>query len=208
MSGQPLAGRVVAVIGPGGDLHRVLAIACAEAGADLALATTDRSQAQEFAVNSIANEAWAVGVGQFVTRLDALDPAAVMAFADETWDRYRRCDVLICAHDLPSNAPLDELSADEWAVTLAANLTAPFLALHAFGRSMERDGQGTVVAVIPRRETADAAYRAARAGLEAAVTDIAAHWAPRGVRAVALRADPGASRDAARELIERLTARA
>ena len=55
MSGKPLAGRVVAVIGPGDGLHRALAIACAEAGADLALATGDRSQEQEFAVNSIAS---------------------------------------------------------------------------------------------------------------------------------------------------------
>jgi NAD(P)-dependent dehydrogenase (short-subunit alcohol dehydrogenase family) len=205
VSGRPLSGKVVAVIGPGGDLHRALAIACAEAGADLALATSDRSQQQEFAVNSIANEAWAVGVDHFVTRLDALDPAEVMAFADQAWDRYRRCDALVCAHDVPSNAPLDELSADEWAATLAANLTAPFLALHAFGRSMERDGRGTVVAVVPHHAAADAAYRAARAGLAAAVADIEETWAARGVRAVVLEVDPAAPRDAGSALAALLT---
>ena len=206
MSAKPLAGRVVAVIGPGGALHRALAIACAEAGADLALATTDRSQAQGFAVNSIANEAWAVGVGQFVTRLDALDPALVMAFADETWDRYRRCDALVCAHDVPSHAPLDELSADEWVATLAANLTAPFLALHAFGRSMEREGRGTVVAAIPRHANVDAAYRAARAGLAAVVREITDEWAARGVRAVLLETDPAAPQAAGAALVGLLTA--
>ena len=135
---------MVALMGAGSDLDRALAIACAEAGADLALATTRKTQDEEFAVNSIANEAWALGRGQFVSPVDAHDATEVMAFAEQVWDRYGRCDALIAAHFAEGSAPLDELSPDEWEATVAMNLTAPFIAAHAFGRLMERDGRGVI----------------------------------------------------------------
>jgi NAD(P)-dependent dehydrogenase (short-subunit alcohol dehydrogenase family) len=177
-----LEGKVVALIGEGSDLDRALAIACAEAGANLALATTNRSPAQEFAMNSIANEAWAIGREQFVTLVDASDASAVIAFAEETWDRYGRCDALIAAHHLPATAPLDELSPDEWDAALATNLTAPFLAAHAFGILMDRSGGGTLIFVSPVVTGADASYLAARAGLAMAARALDEAWSARGVR--------------------------
>jgi NAD(P)-dependent dehydrogenase (short-subunit alcohol dehydrogenase family) len=178
-----MAGRAVALIGTGSPADRAIAIACAEEGADLALATMAAVQEQEFALNSIANEAWALGREQFVTLLDALDTADVTAFADQVFDRYRRCDVLFCCHDRPSTAPLDELSRDEWDDSLAANLTAPFLAAQAFGRVMEREGGGVILLVIPPDEHQDASWQAARLGLSAVETAIGDAWSERGVEA-------------------------
>jgi NAD(P)-dependent dehydrogenase (short-subunit alcohol dehydrogenase family) len=196
MSGA-LEGKVVALIGSGSEHDRAIAIVCAQAGANLALATTDRSQQQEFAMNSIANEAWALDRDQFVTVMDASDATAVIAFAEQTWDRYGRCDALIAAHHLPSAAPLDELSPDEWDYAIQVNLTAPFLAAHAFGKLMERSGTGLVIFAPRDLAGADAAYRAARAALEAVATSISEIWGVRGVRAlvVSVREDAnGASR--------------
>jgi NAD(P)-dependent dehydrogenase (short-subunit alcohol dehydrogenase family) len=200
MSGE-LAGKVVAMIAGGSALDRAVAIACAEAGADLALATVARTQEEEFAMNSIANEAWALEREQFVTLLDSGQPTEVMAFAEETWDRYGRCDAFIAAHHLASAAPLDELSPDEWAAVVHANLTAPFVALHAFGRLMERGGSGSLVALVPAVAGADAAYHSARAGLVPLVEAINEGWGDRGVRAAIVHLDtPGA--DAARRVVE------
>ncbi|MEO9255713.1 MAG: hypothetical protein ABI305_09245, partial [Tepidiformaceae bacterium] len=56
-----LTGKVVAVVGTGSTLHRAVAIALAEAGADVAVATRASIREQEFAVASIANEIWAIG---------------------------------------------------------------------------------------------------------------------------------------------------
>ena len=126
MSGE-LAGKVVAMIGGGSALDRAVAIACAEAGADLALATVARTQEEEFAVNSIANEAWALEREQFVTLLDSGQPTEVMAFAEETWDRYGRCDAFIAAHHLASTAPLDELSPDDKLMVFRARKIQRFL---------------------------------------------------------------------------------
>ncbi|MGD9933954.1 MAG: SDR family NAD(P)-dependent oxidoreductase [Dehalococcoidia bacterium] len=183
---EPLAGQVVALIGQGSAQDRAFAMACAEAGANLALATVEPTQTQEFAMNSIANEAWAVGREQFVSVMDAGEGTAVQSFAEQTWDRYGRCDVIVAGHHAASAAPLDELSQDEWEATLRVNLTGPFLAAHAFGRLMERSGKGLVVLVSPELADADAGYMAARAGLLEVVEAINRDWGGRGVRACVL----------------------
>ena len=104
LRGLDLNGKVAALIGVGSDIDRAIAMVCAEAGAQLALATHSGEQAQEFAMNSIANEAWAVGAEQFVVTTDAAEPGALAAFASEVLRRYRRCDlVLVCEAD---HAPL------------------------------------------------------------------------------------------------------
>ncbi len=176
-----LAGRVVALIGAGTEAGRVFVVACAEAGANIALGTVDTSQAQEFAMNSIANEIWSIGREHFVRVMDHTDPTAVVAFADEIWDRFGRCDLAVLTHDVPSFAPIEELSPDEWDATIQLNLTAPFLAAQAIGRLMEREGGGHILILIPDDTANDAAYRAARAGLRVAGHVLNAALLPRGV---------------------------
>ena len=77
------SGRVVALIGRGGPLDRALAVALAEGGADLALATCERLPQQEFAVASIANEVWAIGREQFSQVIDAGHEVEVAEFAQD-----------------------------------------------------------------------------------------------------------------------------
>jgi 2-deoxy-D-gluconate 3-dehydrogenase len=203
-----LTGRIAALIGSGTELDRALAIALAEAGADLALGTTAPVTGEEYAMNSIANEAWAVGREQFVTLLDATDPAAVQAFAEQACDRYGRCDILVCAHDQSSAAPLDELSPDEWEAAVRANLTAPYLAVQAFGRHMERQGGGLIVVLLPHHDGSDAAYAAARGGLAAFARSASDTWAARGVRVEGLQVDAANTAAAAEALLRRVDASA
>ncbi len=101
MTTVSLAGKVVALAGSGSDADRAAAIGCAEAGADLALATLTTDQAAEFGMNSIANEAWVLGSEQFVRVMDATDTAAVAAFVEETWARYGGCDAFVVTAATP-----------------------------------------------------------------------------------------------------------
>ena len=204
MTGQPLADRVVAFIGTGSELDRALVVALAEAGANLALATTAHAQAEEFAMNSIANEAWVIGREQFVTVMDALDDTAVTAFADEAWDRYGRCDALVCAHDRPSAVALDEIAPHEFRDSIEALLTAPFLAAQAFGRLMEREGHGRIVLLAYDRPDADAGVRSATSALDGLASAIDDAWRHHAVHATSLPlpADASALGEAAQLLIK------
>ena len=58
---QYLAGKVVFVIGSGSDEHRGVAVALAEAGADIAIGGAKGDLAAEAQLHSISNEIWAIG---------------------------------------------------------------------------------------------------------------------------------------------------
>lgn len=182
MTAPGLAGKVVALICRGGETDRAIALACAEAGADIAIATVEPIRDQEFATASIANEVWAIGREQFNRVLDSADPASVAAFAAEVWDRFGGCDLLVAAHDHGSNVSLDELGPDEFAETVRVNLGGPFLAAQAFGRLMERNGGGRIV-FVDADAPGDASYRAAKAGLTGLASRLNDEWAAAGVRA-------------------------
>ena len=144
---EPLTGKVVAMVCRGGEADRAIAVALAEAGADIALGTVSRSRDEEFATASIANEIWAIGREQFNTVLDAADPADAAAFAGETCDRLGRCDAVVIAPGAAPRIDWDQLSRDEWEPLLAEGLTAPVIAAQAFARVMERAGGGVVVLI-------------------------------------------------------------
>jgi NAD(P)-dependent dehydrogenase (short-subunit alcohol dehydrogenase family) len=91
----PLAGRVVAIVGTGSDLDRAIAVACAEAGADVALGTESDAREQDYGMNSIANELWALGREHFVRVLTG--PAEVGELVAEARARLGRCDAVISA---------------------------------------------------------------------------------------------------------------
>ena len=174
MTHPDLSGQVVAVIGSGDAVHRAIAVACAEAGAALALASVHLSE--EFAVNSIANEIWSIGREHFVRLMDAIEPTDIAAFADECWDRLTRCDALIWTSSIPTSIPIEELAMHEWQAIFRENLDAPYLAAQAFGRLFERSGAGIILFAMADPPGADPAYRAAHAALTSLTVDLAARW--------------------------------
>ncbi|MFQ5380058.1 MAG: SDR family oxidoreductase [Dehalococcoidia bacterium] len=195
---------VVAIAGPANDLHRELAVAAAEAGCDVALASLHGEPDQEFAVNSIANEVWVVGAENFARALDASDPTAVASFADEVSDRLGSCEIALFISPPTPAVEADEFSADELLPLLDPHVNAPFLVAQAFGRVMQRQGNGTVLLVVPEDDGLPAAiFEGALQGL-AANTDGA--WRSRGVQVHCVRPQEAAERLAA-AVAERKAAR-
>ena len=184
-----LDGKVVAIVCRGSEADRAIAVALAEAGADLALATISGSQAEEFATASIANEVWAIGREQFNTVLLASDPAAAAAFAAEVADRLGRCDAAIIASGSVLVVEFDELSSDEWEPMAREGLTAPLIAAQALGRVIERGGGGRVVFVVDGAPHGDVAGGVLAEGQRAMAANMGMAWAGRGVRVIAVSRD-------------------
>lgn len=179
-----LDGKVVALICRGSDADRAVAVALAEAGASIALATISRQQNEEFSTASIANEVWAIGRDQFNSRMDAADPVAAQSFAEEVCDRLGRCDAVVIAPGATSFVEFDELSRDEWEPMVNGGLTAPVITAQAFGRVLERAGGGTVVFV----DEGSTHQNVAGSVLSESLRSLAAHlgivWRDRVLRAV------------------------
>jgi hypothetical protein len=79
-----LTGKVVLLIGDGSDAHRGVAVALAEAGADVAVGgpaggTAADGAPMEFALHSIANELWAIGRRSTVATIEGDSADAAIA---------------------------------------------------------------------------------------------------------------------------------
>ena len=69
-----LAGQTALVVGAGGVLGRAVAVALAEAGADVAVATLRAGTTEVMRTNSVNNEVWSLGRRNLAITLDATDP--------------------------------------------------------------------------------------------------------------------------------------
>ena len=86
MSQEPfsLLGKAALVIGAAGAVGRAVAVALAEAGADVAVATTIRSRKEEVRAHSCANEVWALNRRGFAQAIDAASESDVEALVRRT----------------------------------------------------------------------------------------------------------------------------
>jgi NAD(P)-dependent dehydrogenase (short-subunit alcohol dehydrogenase family) len=90
-----MVGKVVLVIGAGNDAHRGVAVALAEAGADLAIAGVAPDLAAEAQLHSISNEIWAIGRRSTVITLPKDDAPAFAEAVKNTTDQLGRADLVV-----------------------------------------------------------------------------------------------------------------
>jgi NAD(P)-dependent dehydrogenase (short-subunit alcohol dehydrogenase family) len=180
-----LAGKAALVIGASNPLGRAAAVALAEAGADVGVATTTRSQREEVAANSCANEIWALNRKGFAQSIDAADENDVEALVERAVSELGRLDVLVNAPDLHFAKPLGDISIGEWRRVIDGNLTSVFLSCRAAAREMLKQESGRIVnisSVLAERGMANgSAYCAAQAGVLNMTRALALEWARSGV---------------------------
>jgi NAD(P)-dependent dehydrogenase (short-subunit alcohol dehydrogenase family) len=187
-----LAGKCALVIGASNPLGRAAAVALAEAGANVAVATSTRSQREEVLANSCANEIWALNRKGFAQAIDAAGESDVEALVQRAADELGSLDVLVNAQDLPFAKPLGEISPAEWRRVLDVNLTGVYLACRAAGRRMLAQESGRIIniaSVLGDRGMANgSAYCAAQAGVLNMTRALALEWARTGITVNAIGA--------------------
>jgi meso-butanediol dehydrogenase / (S,S)-butanediol dehydrogenase / diacetyl reductase len=92
-----ISGKVVLVFGGGGDAHRGVAVALAEAGADIAVAGLKGELSAEAALHSISNEIWALGRRSTVLTLEADDASSFANAVQRARAELGRADVVVRA---------------------------------------------------------------------------------------------------------------
>jgi gluconate 5-dehydrogenase len=168
-----LAGRTAVVTGGSSGIGLEMARALSGAGARVVLVARRQSLLDE-AVASIGGETSAISA-------DLADRAALPAVLD----KLGVPDILINAAAVNRRPPLDQLTDDDWDVTLTANLTAPFLLGQRFGPAMAERGWGRIINVVSQQAFRaygnSGAYGAAKAGLVGLTRSQAEAWSPHGV---------------------------
>jgi NAD(P)-dependent dehydrogenase (short-subunit alcohol dehydrogenase family) len=90
-----LKDKIALVIGSGGDGHRGVAAALAEAGADVAIGGAADDLPSEAALHSIANEIWAMGHRSTVVKLSSEERGSFVEAVNQVQAELGRVDLII-----------------------------------------------------------------------------------------------------------------
>jgi len=180
-----LQGKVALVIGASQDIGRAVALALAEAGADIAIASVLSSPRQTEAVSLCLSEIQARGREGFAQTIDASSEDNVNLLVQRTVADLGRVDILVNAHDLPFAKPVADVSLSEWQRVLDVSLTGPYLACRAVSARMLAQGQGRIINIVSllgeRGMANGSAYCAAQAGVLNLTRALALEWARTGI---------------------------
>lgn len=179
-----LGGSVAVVTGGNRGIGRGIATGLAQAGADVVIANRDEMHG-EAAAEEIAD---ATGQTVIAIQTDVRNDAEVAALADATAERFGDIDVLVNNAGLTINTPAEEMAIEEWETVIDVNLSGVFRCTRHVGRHMIESGGGSIVnissisAFIANHPQPQISYNASKAALEGFKNQLAAEWAPYGIR--------------------------
>lgn len=179
MSQFDLSGKTVLVTGGAVRVGRYLALAAAEAGANVMIHYSHSEEQAAHAQEAIRK----LGVKCWTVRQDFSRSGEISAFMEHCW-QISPVDVLVNNAAIFKPLTVDDTSLADWHEHMAINLDAPFLLTQKFlqlGQSDERAGR--VINLLDWRAMRPGKdhlpYTIAKAGLAALTQSLAAASAPR-----------------------------
>lgn len=133
-----LENKVAVVTGASGGIGRAVAIAFAEEGAKLCLASRS-------ADGSLASRIAQDGGEAIEVATDVSKPEQVQNLIDTALDKFGRIDVLVNVAGTISFGAAETLALEEWNRVLDVNLTGTFLCCQAVIGIMRRQGSGRII---------------------------------------------------------------
>jgi len=177
-----LAGQTVLVTGAARGLGRAAALACAKAGADIALGLRDAKAAT---ATALVKEIAALGRRALpfqmdVAHLDQIESAIAAAEA-----AFGRIDVLVNNAGIGPENLAENVNEPDFDATLAVNLKGTFFAAQAAGRRMIARKSGRIINMSSQAGQValkgEAIYCMTKAGIDHMTRCLAYEWAPHQV---------------------------
>jgi NAD(P)-dependent dehydrogenase (short-subunit alcohol dehydrogenase family) len=196
-----LTGKVALVTGGGRGIGRAIALALAEAGADVIPTSRTRSE-----IEAVAGEIEALGQRTLAVTCDVSRIDSIRELLRRVLEAFGRVDVLVNAAAIsPIWKRIEDVTDEEWDQILGVNLRGAFLISREVGKPMLEQGSGSVIHIASiaglRGTSHMGPYSVSKAGLIGLVRVLAYEWAARGVRVNAIA--PGWVRtEMARPVIE------
>jgi NAD(P)-dependent dehydrogenase (short-subunit alcohol dehydrogenase family) len=180
MSTDSLKGRVAVVTGASKGLGKAIAIALAEAGAQVALVARNREKLEQAAVEIRKSTGHAEVFLADVARDDDVSQLVSAVTA-----RFPKIHILVNNAGINIRKKITEFPTEEWRRVIETNLLGPFLLCRAFIPFMCGNGYGRIINVtstqshvaLPDRT----AYAASKSGLLGFTRALALELAPDGI---------------------------
>jgi NAD(P)-dependent dehydrogenase (short-subunit alcohol dehydrogenase family) len=172
------------VTGGARGIGKSVAIAFAEAGADLAIVDIDIEEAK-ITAKALEDEN---GIRAIAIQTDVTNPDEVNAMVAQVVDTFGKLDVAFCNAGICINAPAEEMTFEQWKKVIDINLTGVFLTAQAAGKVMLEQGYGSIINTasmsghIVNVPQPQCAYNASKAGVIQLTKSMAVEWAKRNVR--------------------------
>ena len=186
MSLFDLNGRTAFVTGASRGIGRAVAVALAQAGADVALVARTAE-----GLADTADDVTAAGRKAIVIPADVTDEARVAEAAQTAIDQLGHVDIVVNnAGGSNFMVSFRDLRLSGWDKLIRLNLNSAVYVCHAFAPHLLDRGSGSVINVASVAGVAASPlispYGAAKAGLISLTKTLAVEWAPSGVRVNAL----------------------
>jgi gluconate 5-dehydrogenase len=187
-----LSGKTAVVTGGGSGLGRDMALALADAGANLVIPDLNGDHAHQAAdqVRSLGREALAL-------HADIGDPAAVERCFEQAHSRFGAVDILVNNAGIGVIGATEDATVRDWERVFNVNVTAMFHCCQVAGRQMLQRGHGKIVNIASvygmvgtdqrlyvHREPVThqgLAYNASKGAVISLTRSLAVEWGPRGV---------------------------
>ncbi|MDP9337543.1 MAG: glucose 1-dehydrogenase [Acidobacteriota bacterium] len=175
-----LAGKVAVVLGGTAGIGRAIALAFAEAGADVVAS----GRRQEI-VEQIAAELEQKGRATLKVASDVCNRASLESLLHQVLGKFGKVDVLVnCAAKI-SRAPTVSFSEQQWNEILDTNLTGTLRSCQIFGQHMLERKYGRIINIASLNSFVSlsevAAYAASKAAVVSLTRSLAVEWSRRGV---------------------------
>ena len=176
--------KVALVTGASGGLGQAVAIAFAEAGADVSChGNTRRPDATCEAIHKLGRQAIAV-TGDLGNR------ETPRTLIEETINHFGRLDILVNNAGTIRRAPATAYSEEDWATVIEVNLSSVFRLSQLAGRHMIERGRGKILNIASLLSFQGGitvpAYAASKGGVAQLTKALANEWAAKGVNVNAI----------------------
>ena len=179
-----LNGEKALVTGAASGLGRAMAIALAEAGADVAVADMNMDGAEK-----VVEEIHTRGRDSFAIKVNVAQSSQVDEMVKKTVDKFGKLDIAINNAGIAAGAPAEEMSDELWRKIIDVDLTGVFFCARAEAQEMIKKKNGSIIniasltgSVINGGVIGLSAYASAKAGVKMLTKALATDWAKYNIR--------------------------
>lgn len=182
-----LEGEKAIVTGGGQGLGREMALALAEAGADVAVVQRHIEVAEK-----TARDIRKLGRESITIRVDVSKPEDVENMVRMVKNKFGKIDILVNNAGVVSWVPAEKMSLEEWNKVIDINLTGVFLCCKMVGQEMIKQRKGSIINIssissfIANRPQKQCHYNSSKAGVNLLTKCLAVEWAPYNIRVNAI----------------------
>ena len=173
-------GQVALVTGAARGLGRAIALALANAGADIALGLRETS-----VDGGVTGEVEQLGRRAFAVQMDVLSLDQIRAAVDGVVSKFGRLDILINNAGVSPENPAEDVVESDFDLTLGVNVKGLFFASQAAGRHMIRQGYGRIISLSSQAGfvalPAESVYCMSKAAVAHLTRCLAVEWGRHGI---------------------------